>query len=90
MSKLKSDKAEKKQKGREAREAQRKVAKRNQQISRALWIGLPVLLVLGLIGFGLIRQANQPPFDPLAGLRPENVQGNLEAPITILEFGDFG
>lgn len=83
-------KSEKKQRGREAKAARRKAEQRSKLISRVLWIGLPILGVAGLIAFGLIRQANQPPFDPLADLRPTNIEGNLDAPITILEFGDFG
>ncbi|MFK7804622.1 MAG: hypothetical protein AB8G95_23500 [Anaerolineae bacterium] len=83
-------KADKKQRGREAREAKRKAEKQSKLVSRLLWIGLPTLLVVGLISWGIINQANQPPFDPLAGLRATNIQGNTDAPITILEFGDFG
>lgn len=83
-------KAEKKQRGREAREAQRKTQKRQQLLSRLKWIGLPVLAVIGLIAFGVIRQNNQPPFDPMADLIPANLQGDPNAPITIIEFGDFG
>ena len=82
-------KAEKKQRGREAREAKRKSEKRQKLISRALWIGLPTLLIIGLIGWGVLRQANRPPFDPLLGLRETNIDGALSAPVTVVEFGDF-
>ena len=83
-------KAEKKKRGREAREAERQAKKRQQLISRLTWIGLPVLAVIGLIAFGVIRQNNQPPFDPMANLIPANLQGDPNAPVTIIEFGDFG
>lgn len=82
-------KAEKKQLGRETREAKRKAEQRQKLISRLLWIGLPVLIVVGLATFGVIRQNNQPPFDPLLGLRESNIDGNSAAPITVVEFGDF-
>ncbi|MFT5194120.1 MAG: protein-disulfide isomerase [Cellvibrionaceae bacterium] len=82
-------KSEKKQQGREAKKAKHRLDKRNQQISSALWIGLPILFVVGLIAFGLVRQANQPPFDPLAGLKSTNIDGNSSAPVTVIEFGDF-
>lgn len=83
-------KAEKKQRGREAREAARKAKQRQQLISRATWIGIPVLAIVGLIVFGIFRQNNQPPFDLLANLSPANVQGDIDNSITIIEFGDFG
>ena len=83
-------KAEKKKRGREAREAQRKAEKNQKLLSRIMWIGIPVLAVVGLITFGIIRQNNKPPFDPMADLKPANVQGDPAAPITIMEFGDFG
>ncbi len=83
-------KAEKKQRGREAREAARKAKQRQQLVSRVTWIGVPVLAIIGLIAFGLIRQNNQPPFDPLANLSPANVQGDIDNSVTIIEFGDFG
>jgi len=82
-------KAEKKRQGRESRDAKKRAEKRNQLVSKILWIGIPILLVAGLVGWGIIRQMNQPPFDPLLGLRSENIQGNEAAPITIVEFGDF-
>ena len=82
--------AEKKEKGRAAKEAARKAKQREQLTSRILWIGIPLLAVAGLIAFGIIRQNNQPPFDPLVGLRETNSQGNVAAPVTIVEFGDFG
>ena len=83
-------KAEKKKKGREAREARRKAEQRQKLISRSLWIGLPILFIVSLITWGVINQNNQPPFDPLLNLRDSNVSGNLAAPVTIVEFGDFG
>ncbi|MEM8863081.1 MAG: hypothetical protein AAGD96_32625 [Chloroflexota bacterium] len=83
-------KAEKKKRGRQAKQERRKQQKRQQLINRVLWIGLPTIFVIGLITFGVIRQANQPPLDVLQNLRPTNLQGNPNAPITIVEFGDFG
>ena len=82
--------SEKKQQGRDAREAARKAQQRERFISRATWIGLPILAVVGLIAFGIIRQNNQPPLDPLANLNPANVQGDLDNSVVIIEFGDFG
>ena len=82
--------SEKKQQGRDAREAARKAQQRERFISRATWIGLPILAVVGLIAFGIIRQNNQPPLDPLANLNPANVQGDLNNSVVIIEFGDFG
>ena len=83
-------KTEKKQRGREAKEAKRKAEQRNKLFSRLLWIGLPILVVAGLITWGVINQNNQPPFDPLLDIRESNISGNLAAPVTIIEFGDFG
>lgn len=83
-------KSEKKQRGREAKQAKRQAEKRAKLASRLLWIGLPALFIVALVAWGVINQANQPAFDPLADLRPANIQGDAEAPITILEFGDFG
>ena len=82
--------SEKKQKGREAKEAARKAQQRQKLLSRVTWIGIPVLAVIALITFGIIRQNNRPPFDPLANLNPANVQGNIDNSVTIIEFGDFG
>lgn len=82
--------ADKKQKGKEAREAARKAKQREQLTSKLLRIGVPILAVIGLIAFGITRQNSQPPFDPLVDLRDTNIQGNISAPVTIVEFGDFG
>ena len=82
--------SEKKQRGREAKEAARKAKQRQQLISRVTWIGIPALAVIGLIAFGIIRQNNRPPFDPLENLNQANVQGNIDNSVTIIEFGDFG
>ncbi|MEM9773596.1 MAG: hypothetical protein AAF902_03370 [Chloroflexota bacterium] len=83
-------KSEKKRKGRQAKQERRKQLKRQKLINRILWFGLPSMAVMGLIVFGVIRQANQPPLDVLANLRLTNIDGNPSAPITIVEFGDFG
>jgi protein-disulfide isomerase len=54
------------------------------------WIGIAALVVLVIGAAAFWRNATSEPVDDLTGIMAENVDGAADAPVKIVEFGDFG
>lgn len=81
-----SGRASRKQKRKDQRAAQKK-AQRNQ----LLRYGIIGLLVIGaLAAFGYYRAATVPQVDAPQEVMAANIEGPMDAPVRIVEFGDFG
>lgn len=90
----------KKQTSKKQRAKARAEAQKKKQQQRYMFMGLGALLLFSLIGFSVFRNATAP--DPLTpsvidagsqsddGIFLQNYDGSPDAPVQIMEFGDFG
>jgi protein-disulfide isomerase len=75
------------------KERRRKVHDAQKRERRLRWLRLGGLLVLvlgGLAAFGFYRASSAPKVDAPTELMQANIDGPVDAPVRIVEFGDFG
>ena len=63
---------------------------RAARLQRLRFIGLAIIILGGLGGLIAWRNAGRVPVEEIAAVTPPNLDGPADAPVRIVEFGDFG
>jgi protein-disulfide isomerase len=82
--------AKKKKVAKRSRAQKREEQKRSQRLRLLRISGLAILLTVVLAGFAYYRASTAPQVEAPLELMPDNIDGPIDAPVSIVEFGDFG
>lgn len=82
--------AKRKKSARKSRAQKRQEQKRSQRLRLLRIGGISILLVAVLAAFAFYRASTAPQVESPLELMPDNIDGPIDAPVSIVEFGDFG